>query len=99
MEFPRYFIFGRRYAPGDDYVRCDDPQKSFVVVPGFGEATATHELALSKCLSFVQRGTMSEASKETMARPPGSDNQQPMVAETRPEPRPDPRRSDWPIQR
>ena len=45
----RYFIFGRRYRSGDDYVRCDR-RTSAIIAPGVGETDAAEELSLRRCL-------------------------------------------------
>jgi hypothetical protein len=68
--FPRYFAFGDRYAPGDDYVRCDRPERSVVVAPGVGEALAGDELSLERCLTFVTQGILSETNEETVGCKP-----------------------------
>jgi hypothetical protein len=60
--FPRYFAFGHSYMPNEDYVRCDSPQRSFVVSPGAGEVVAEQSLSLPRCLAFVRQGVMSETS-------------------------------------
>jgi hypothetical protein len=62
--FPRFFVFGERYSPGDDYVRCDRPEHSVLVAPGVGEIPATDELSLDRCMSLVNQGRMMEADRE-----------------------------------
>ena len=69
-SFPRFFAFGRDYAPGEDYVRCDQQGQSVLVAPGVGEQTATDELSLERCLSFVNQGIMCETSREIVSRKP-----------------------------
>jgi hypothetical protein len=68
--FPRYFAFSDRYAPGDDYVRCDRPERSVLVAPGVGEALASDELSLERCLKFVTQGILSETNRETVGYKP-----------------------------
>jgi hypothetical protein len=68
--FPRFFAFGPKYAPGDDYVRCDQHEKSVLVAPGVGEQTANDELSLERCISFVNQGIMCETSREAVSRNP-----------------------------
>lgn len=69
-KFPRFFVFGERYVPGDDYVRCDRPEHSVLVAPGVGEIPATDELSLDRCVSLVIQGRMIEASPETVSSNP-----------------------------
>ena len=56
----RFFIFGKEYHAGDDYVRCEGQQNSVVVAPGVGEVPAGDELAFDKCLRLVSNGVMRE---------------------------------------
>ena len=67
--FPRFFVFGPQYLPGDDYVRCDRPELSVLVAPGVGE-TATEELSLRRCESLVSQGRMIEANPEAISNSP-----------------------------
>jgi hypothetical protein len=66
-KFPRFFVFGERYVPGDDYVRCDRPEHSILVAPGVGEIPATDELSLDRCVSLVIQGRMIEADRENFS--------------------------------
>ncbi len=67
--YHRFFAFGRKYFPGDDYVRCDHQGESVVVAPGVGEQKATEELSLPHCISFVRQGIMCETNRETVSAP------------------------------
>ena len=68
--FPRYFVFGRLYSPGDDYVRCDRPRRSMVVAPGGGEVLSGEELTLERCLAFVRQGVMCETNEQYIGKRP-----------------------------
>ena len=68
-SFPRYFAFGE-YAPGKDYVRCDRPDQSVLVVPEVGETPADEELSFERCLEFVRKGVLVETSRENVDRRP-----------------------------
>jgi hypothetical protein len=57
----RYFIFGRSYRRGDDYVRCDR-RSSAIIAPGVGETRAEEELSLGRCLALARRGVMREVT-------------------------------------
>jgi hypothetical protein len=70
-QFPRYFIFGKNYHAGDDYVRCEGRRKSVVVAPGVGEVPAGDELAFERCLSFVSHGVMTEAPASVLRQKAG----------------------------
>lgn len=70
QPFPRFFVFGEQYLPGDDYVRCDRPEHAVIVAPGVGEVPATDELSLDRCVSLVRQGRMMEASRETVSTNP-----------------------------
>ena len=67
--FPRYFAFGS-YAPGEDYVRCDRPDRTVLVVPGLGESPADEELSLPRCLEFVRQGVLVETTRDVIDRRP-----------------------------
>ena len=68
-SFPRYFAFGK-YAPGEDYVRCDRPDRSVLVVPDVGETPADDELSLNRCLEFVRQGVLVEMTCDNVNRRP-----------------------------
>jgi len=68
--FPRYFAFGSNYAPGADYVRCDRPDRTMLVVPGVGESPANEELSLPRCLEFVPQGVLMETTLDVIDRRP-----------------------------
>jgi hypothetical protein len=61
--FPRYFSFGP-YSPGKDFVRCDRPDRSVLVVPDVGETPADDELSFDRCLEFVRKGVLVETTRE-----------------------------------
>jgi hypothetical protein len=68
--FPRYFAFGSNYTPGEDYVRCDHPDRTILVVPGVGESSANEELSLPRCLEFVRQGVLVETTRVVIDRRP-----------------------------
>jgi hypothetical protein len=68
--FPRYFVFGSAYGPGDDYIVCEQPDRTVIVSPGVGQVSSGEDLSLSRCLSFVQKGVMSEATPDQVRRQP-----------------------------
>ena len=72
-NFPRYFIFGKEYRAGDDYVRCEGRGKSTVVAPGVGEVPAGDELVLERCMNFVSRGVTREAERNEIRQKAGRD--------------------------
>jgi hypothetical protein len=67
--FPRYFAFGK-YALGEDYVRCDRPDRSVLVVPDVGETPADEELSFDRCLKFVEQGVLVEMTRDNVNRRP-----------------------------
>jgi len=68
-SFPRYFAFGH-YASDEDYVRCDRPDRSVLVVPDLGETPADEELSFDRCLEFVRKGVLTEMTCENIDRRP-----------------------------
>jgi len=60
--FPRYFALGHSYSPLRGYIRCDDENQSFLVVPaGSGECPVP--LTYADCLKRVEVSRLAEVTQ------------------------------------
>jgi hypothetical protein len=65
----RFFVFGKEYRPGDDYIRCEGQRRSVVVAPGVGEVPAGDELAFDRCLRLASKGVIREVDPNEILKP------------------------------